>query len=91
MNVQYFMEPTKNLFKKNLTKNLSLKNPIQPNTTPTLNVGLIDSFFRPALLMFKTTLIIKFFNLLGYVHKQIIRDWQEQVILYNFPFSHYNF
>ena len=47
------MEPTKNLFKKNLTKNLSLKNPIQPNTTPTLNVGLIDSFFRPILLIFK--------------------------------------
>ena len=90
MNVQYFMEPTKNLFKKNLTKNLSLKNPIQPNTTPTLNMSLIDSFYKPVLLMFKIRLIIKFFNFFRYVHKQIIWDWQEQVILYNFPFSHYN-
>ena len=91
MNVQYFMEPTKNLLKKNLTKPpCHFKDPIKPNTHPALNIDLIDFFFRPALLIFKTTLIIKFFNLLGYVHKQIIRDWQEQVILYNFPFSHYN-
>ena len=90
MNVQYFMEHTKNLFKKNLTKNCHFKDPIKPNTDSILDIGLINSFYRPVLLMFKIRLIIKFFNFFRYVHKQIIWDWQEQVILYNFPFSHYN-
>ena len=81
MNVQYFMEPTKNLFRKNLTKNYHFKDPNKPNSYPTLNISLIGSFFRPVLLIVKITLIVKFFNLFGYVHKQIVRDWQEQVIL----------
>ena len=69
------MEHTKNLFKKNLTKKpVTLKIQLNQTLHHTLNVGLIDSFFRPILLMFKIRLIIKVFNFLGYIHKQIIRD-----------------